>query len=184
MKNVQKLVLVPMERWEKIGDNIPVKQVSVTSVTQKNVSHPTNPTSQVMKAKLKVKNQKGLGKQQVMKKTQMFHFLTQEKRKKATKLFEYLTRNKIFVVNKDGELIVKGQTLQGSNVIELITHAVQDTPHKPVGINYFYQTLKKNKIPERLISNKIGRKIMNKPLFDQTSKWRPPGHLNEVKNKK
>ena len=61
----------------KIGDNIPVKQVSVTSVTQKNVSHPTNPTSQVMKAKLKVKNQKGLGKQQVMKKTQMFHFLTQ-----------------------------------------------------------------------------------------------------------
>ena len=62
MKNVQKLVLVPVERWEKIGDNIPVKQVSVTSVTQKNVSHPTNPTSQVMKAKLKVKNQKGLGK--------------------------------------------------------------------------------------------------------------------------
>ena len=69
MKNVQKLVLVPVERWEKIGDNIPVKQVSVTSVTQKNVSHLTNPTSQVMKAKLKVKNQKGLGKQQVMKKT-------------------------------------------------------------------------------------------------------------------
>ena len=43
MKNVQKLVLVPVERWEKIGDNIPVKQVSVTSVIQKNVSHPTNP---------------------------------------------------------------------------------------------------------------------------------------------
>ena len=33
MKNVQKLVLVPVERWEKIGDNIPMKQVSVTSVT-------------------------------------------------------------------------------------------------------------------------------------------------------
>ena len=97
---------------------------------------------------------------------------------------EYLTRNKIFILNKDGELIIKGQTLQGSNVIELITHAVQNTPHKPVGINHFYQTLKKNKIPERLILNKIGRKIMNKPLFDQTSKWRPPGHLNEVKNKK
>ena len=78
-----------------------------------------------------------------MKKTQMFHFLTQEKRKKATKLFEYLTRNKIFVLNKDGELIVKGQTLQGSNVIELITHAVQNTTHKPVGNKLFLPNIEK-----------------------------------------
>ena len=29
MKHVQKLVLVPIERWEKIGDNIPVKEITV-----------------------------------------------------------------------------------------------------------------------------------------------------------
>ena len=34
MKYVQKLVLVPVERWEKIGDNIPVKEVLVKSVSQ------------------------------------------------------------------------------------------------------------------------------------------------------
>ena len=38
MKYVQKLVLVPVERWEKIGDNIPVKEVLVKSVSQTNVS--------------------------------------------------------------------------------------------------------------------------------------------------
>ena len=38
MKYVQKLVLIPVERWEKIGDNIPVKEVLVKSVSQTNVS--------------------------------------------------------------------------------------------------------------------------------------------------
>ena len=39
MKNVQKLVLIPIERWEKIGDKIPVKEVTMKSVPQKNISH-------------------------------------------------------------------------------------------------------------------------------------------------
>ena len=38
MKCVQKLVLIPLERWEKIGGNIPVKEVLVKSVSQTNVS--------------------------------------------------------------------------------------------------------------------------------------------------
>ena len=38
MKYVQKLVLVLLERWEKIGDNIPVKEVVVKSASQMNVS--------------------------------------------------------------------------------------------------------------------------------------------------
>ena len=29
MKNVQKLVLVPIEKWKQIGDNSPMKEVSV-----------------------------------------------------------------------------------------------------------------------------------------------------------
>ena len=108
----------------------------------------------------------------------MFNFLTQEKRKKALKLFQYLTKHKIFAVNCDGEIIQNGKTLHESDIVELITHAVENVSYTPIGMKYFYRTLKKNNIPQRYISNKMGRKIMNKSLLKETSTWRPPGHLN------
>ena len=167
MKHVQKLVLVPVERWEKIGDKIPVKDVTVTTVPQKNISHQKNPVSQTMK----LKNQRGLGKRQVMKKTQMFHFLNQEKRNKATKLFQYLMKHKIFLFNNNGEIVQNEITLHDSNIIELITHAVQNVSSTPIAMKYFYKKLKDNNIPQRYVSNKKGRKIMNKSLPDETSEW-------------
>ena len=198
MKNIQKLVLVPIERWEKIGDKIPVKEVVVKSAHLMNVSHQKNPISQVKKVKKvklknqhhmsqvkKVKNQHGLGKFRHMKQTPMFHFLTPEKRKKASKLFHYLMKYKIFSLNKDGEIIKHGKILYESNIVELINHAVDNVSSKPIGMIYFYQTLKKNNVPERYISNKIGKKIMNKSFLLQTSEWRPPGRLNRnVETKK
>ena len=60
MKNIQKLVLIPIERWEKMGDKIPVKEVLVKSVPQMNVFDQKNHISQVKKVKLK--NQQGWGK--------------------------------------------------------------------------------------------------------------------------
>ena len=140
MKHIQKLVLIPIERWEKIGDSIPVKEVLVKSVpqkdiqknVQKNVSPPLKtPVSQVKK----VKNQQGLGK------TQMFHFLTPEKRMKAIKLFKYVIKNKMFSLNDDGELIQNGNTLHDSNIVELITHAVQKVSSSPTGMNFFLQNI-------------------------------------------
>ena len=187
MKHVQKLVLVPVERWEKIGDNIPVKEVTVTSVRQKNVSlqknvsHQKNPVSQVMKVKLK--NQQGMGKRPIKTETPMFHFLTQEKRNKATKLFQFLTKHKIFSLNHNGEIVQNGKTMHESNILQLITHAVQNISSSPIGIKYFYKTLKKRNVPEKYISNKMGRKIMNKSLPDETSKWRPPGRLHKLNQK-
>ena len=120
-----------------------------------------------------------------MKQTPMFHFLTPEKRKKASKLFHYLMKYKIFSLNKDGEIIKHGKILYESNIVELINHAVDNVSSKPIGMIYFYQTLKKNNVPERYISNKIGKKIMNKSFLLQTSEWRPLGRLNrnvETKN--
>ena len=178
MKSIQKLVLVPIEKWEKIGGNIPVKEVSVTTVAQKNVSHQENPVSPITKVKLKVKNQQGLGKQELMKQTQMFHFLTQEKRKKAVKLFEFLKNNNFFSLNHDGEIIRNGKVIHDSNILELVSHAVQNVSSNPIGMKYFYKTLMKKNIPEIYISNKIGRKIMNKSLLNETSRWRPPGRLS------
>ena len=182
MKNVQKLVLVPIERWEKIGDKLSVKEVLVKSVPQKNISHHMNPVTPVKKVKLK--NQKGLGKAPLQKKNLMFHFLPVEKRKKASKLFQYLTTHKIFRLTPDGEFIIKGKKVNDSNIVELITHAVDNISSEPIGMKYFYRKLKKNNVPNRYISNKIGKQIMNKSLSKETSTWRPPGWLNKNKLRK
>ena len=181
MKYVQKLVLIPVERWEKIGDNIPVKEVLVKSVSQTNVSQvPHQKKKKTHTSQMKrVKNQEGLGTGVFQKETLMFHFLIPEKRVKALKLFKYLLKYKIFELNEDGEIIQKGKTIHGSNIVELITHAVQNVSSIPVGMKYFYTTLKKKNIPEKYISNKKGRKIMNKSFTDESSSWRPPGRLNK-----
>ena len=82
-------------------------------------------------------------------------------------------------MNNNGEIIKKGKTLHNSNIVELITHAVNGISSSPIGIDYFYKTLKKKNIPEIYISNKIERKIMDKSLHNETSRWRPPGRLNK-----
>lgn len=84
---------------------------------------------------------------------------------------------KIFSLNRDGEIIQNGKTIHHSNIVELITHAVQNNSATPAGMKYFYKTLKKQKTPKKYISNKIGQKIMNVSFIDETSSWRPPGRL-------
>ena len=107
-----------------------------------------------------------------------------DKRKKASKLFLYLTTHNIFRLTPDGEFIIKGKKVNDSNIVELITHAVDNISSEPIGMRYFYRTLKKNNVPERYISNKIGKQIMNKSLSNETSTWRPPGRLNKNKSRK
>ena len=173
MKHLQKLVLIPIERWEKIGDKIPVKEVSVP---QMNTHHMKKHQSSQIK---KVKIQQGLGKTPTLKQSPMFHFLAQEKRKKASDLFKFLNKFKIFSLNRDGEIIQNGKTIYDSNILQLITHAVQNDSSSPKGMKYFYRTLKKKNVPEKFIVNKIGRKIMNVSFTDDTLSWRPPGRLHE-----
>ena len=54
MKNIQKLVLVPIEKWEKLGLKEPVKEILVKTVPLKDQSFQKKPISQV-------KNQQGQG---------------------------------------------------------------------------------------------------------------------------
>ena len=150
-----------------------MKEVTVKAVTQENVPHQKNHISQV--ENVKVIDQQGMGKSQVQKETQMFHSLTPRKKKEVSKLFQLLTKLKLFSLSDDGELIIKGKIVHQSNILELITHALQNNSYTPVGMKYFYETLMKNNIPMRYISNKIGRKIMDKSLLENTSSWRPPG---------
>ena len=178
MKHIQKSVLIPIERWEKIGDSMPIKEVLVKSVplknVQKNISHQKKMHLSQVK---KVKNQQGL------EKTQMFSFLNLGKRKKALKLFKYIMKFKTFSLTPDSEIIKNGKTLHNTNIVERITHAVQNvSSSSPTGMKYFYQMLKKKNIPENYIYNKIGRKIMNKLFLDETLSWRPPGCLSKIQN--
>ena len=49
----------------------------------------------------------------------------------------------MFSLNKEWEIIQHGKTLYESNIVELICHAIDNVSSKPIGIKYFYQTLKK-----------------------------------------
>ena len=160
-----------------MGDKIPVREVSVKSVPQINTLHmkKKHQTSQIKRVKI----QQGLGKTPSLKQSRMFHFLAQEKRKKATELFQFVMRYNIFTFNRNGEIVKNGKTIHDSNILELISHAVQNDSSSPKGMKYFYKTLKNKNIPKKLILNKIGRKIMNISLIDETSSWRPPGCLHE-----
>ena len=65
MKNIQKLVLVPIEKWEKLGLKEPVKEILVKTVSLKDQSFQKKPISQV-------KNQQGQGIQKKMMIPQKF----------------------------------------------------------------------------------------------------------------
>lgn len=176
MKYVQKLVLVPIEKWEKIGDKDPVKQVIVKAVHQKS---PTVHRKNTILPVEKVKNQKGSGKMKSLKTSQMFHFLSPKKRIKANNLAYYLEKDDSVKWNDDGELIYNGKFIPDSNIIQLINHALNNNKSKPEGMSTFYKILSKNNVPMKLISNNIGKQIMKKSLVKNKSSWRPPGRLNK-----
>ena len=175
MKNIQKLVLVPIEKWEKITDKDAVKEITVKKVHQTNLSPSTN----ILPPVKIVKNQKSLGKSTTSKTTKMFPFLSLKNRHKASNLFHYLDRKKIIKWNNNGEIVYKGHVIKNSNIIQLIKHAIQNESSKPAGMNFFYKRLVMSNIPHKLISNKLGLNIMNKSLQQDKYVWRPPGYVNK-----
>ena len=117
MKNVQKLVLVPIEKWEKLGIKEPVKEVSVKTV-------PLTDQAFQKKAISQVKNQLGQGMSKKMMIPQKYHQLSLTKSKKGLELFKLLRKNDNIKMNKKGEICYKGKLLKTSNVYELINHAI------------------------------------------------------------
>ena len=179
MKYIQKLVLVPIEKWEKIkGKDIdPVKEVTVKAAPQKSqafqrkVIHPVNT--------LKVNNQEGTGKAKKAMTSRMFLYLSPKKRNKGNLLLHYLENSEDIKWNKNGELIYRGKIIPDSNVIELITHAIENDKSHPIGMKTFYKYLSKINIPTKIISNKQGCYIMKKTSTQYDDLWRPPGQLNK-----
>ena len=166
MKNIQKLVLVPIEKWEKLGIKEPVKEVSVKTVPLKDQAFQKKAISQV-------KNQLGQGMSKKMMIPQKYHQLSLIKSKKGLELFKLLRKNDNIKLNKKGEICYKGKLLKISNVYELINHAIHTNKNPPIHMRSFYKSV----IPNKFIKNKKGRNIMNKELHEIDKGWRPPGRL-------
>ena len=170
MKNIQKLVLVPIEKWEKLGIKEPVKEVSVKTV-------PLKDQSIQKKAIYQVKNQQGQGISKKMIIPQKSHQLSLTKSEKGLELLKILRKNVNIKINKKGEICYKGKLFKKSNVYELINHAIHTNKNPPIHMKSFYKILAKSVIPNKFIRNKKGRNIMNKEIHDIDTRWRPLGRL-------
>ena len=155
-ENIQKFVLVPIEKWEKLGLKEPVKEVSVKTALLKDQSFQKKVISQV-------KNQQGQGIQKkIMIITQKFPQLSLIKSNKGLELFKLLRKNDYIKLNKKGVICYKRKLLKRSNVYDLINHAIHDNKNTPIHMRSFYKFLAKIVISYKLIKNKDGRYIMNK----------------------
>ena len=157
MKNIQKLVLVPIEKCQKLGIKEPVKEVSVKTVHLKDQSFQKKAISQA-------RNQQGQGMSKKMMIPQKYHQLSLTKSKKGLELLKLLRRNDNRKLNKKGEICYKGKLLKRSNIYELINHAIHSNKNVPIHMRSFYKILAKSVIPTKFIRNKEGRNIMNKQI--------------------
>ena len=137
MKHVQKLVLVPIEKWEDIQKKIedininPVKEDLITSQKPQVNQEPLK-VNTVM-SPIQVKSQKGLGKKK--QKNQIFLHLSPKKRYRGSSLLQHLEKIDTFKWNKNREIIYKERTITNSNIMKLITHAIQHSSKKePIGM--------------------------------------------------
>lgn len=75
-------------------------------------------------------------------------------KKKAQSLVDHIEKSPNISWNQRNEIIIDGETLANSNIIDLIDDLVRPKSKRdPRGIHDFVQALKKDNIPESLINN-------------------------------
>ena len=181
LNHVRKLVLIPLEEWEKIKDKNmkEMKQVVVSLPVQKKVN------TSLMNRKMKKKehqDQKGKGKihwNQKVSVKEMLKSFTPLKKNRALSLLRYIEKSKNINWNSRFELKIEDKVVPKSNIKKLIEHAIGKRSSKPVGMKMFYKSLVSLNIPKFIIVNKVGRKIMKKVRSDKNVLWRPPGKLDK-----
>ena len=185
LNHVQKLVLIPLEEWEKIRDKNmrEIKQVAVSLPVPKkvNISLMNQKMNQKMKEK-KDQDQKGGGKthqNQKVSMKKMLENLSPLKKNRALSLLRYIKKSKIISWNSQFELKLKDKVVPKSNIYMLINHAVEKKSSKPVGMKMFYEALFQLDIPKFIIVNKVGHKIIKKIKNNRNILWRPPGKLDK-----
>ena len=84
----------------------------------------------------------------------------------------------LFKWNSKGEIVVKDNTIKGSNIIKLLIHALTRNKNKPIGYKTFYSHLKKVRIPRFILCKNLKKYTQNVV----TQEWRPPGILIRKKS--
>ena len=186
MRHVNKLVLVPLEEWEKVkGKNKDdmYQQVTVSPPALPNQTPQQNlnkvDPSMVTNLNTRMKSQKGMGKLNLkMKLENKLRALSPSKRERALSLLRYINNSKVISWNDKWSLVYNGKVLHNSNIQKLISHAVQNSNEKPEGMKTFYKALSEINVPNIIVKNYKGKKIMEKYIKKKDDKFRPPGVLD------
>lgn len=97
---------------------------------------------------------------------------------KLNSLYLFIKKNKDFKWNKKGEIIYKNRKIIFSNIGILLKHAITNKKSSPKGMKEFYKILTYIGVPNFLVSNETGKKIMQNLLNEKNENiWRPPGKL-------
>ena len=154
LNHVRKLVLIPLEEWEKIKDKNmkEMKQVVVSLPVQKKVN------TSLMNRKMKKKehqDQKGKGKgkgkihkNQKVSVKEMLKSFTPLKKNRALSLLRYIEKSRNINWNSRFELKIEDKVVPKSNIKKLIEHAIGKRSSKPVGMKMFYKSLVSLNIPK------------------------------------
>ena len=174
MKFSQKLVLVPIEEWEKIKDKKSTEKNQIVTVNRLTLSQQKVPVHQkiVNQNPMKAMKQKGMG---VLENS--IQKISNPYKERIISLLRYLKKNPNISWNKNFEFQFKNKTFTNSNIIKLLKHAVHKSYSKPKAMKEFYITLSTLSIPKYILVNKKGRSIIRKKLTEKNDKWRPPGKL-------
>ena len=84
-----------------------------------------------------------------------------ERKEYVNLLIVFINNNKKSIQwNSKGEFYYQNKKVPNSNIGKLIKHAVSDSKSQPTGVTKFYKMLAVLGIPEYLILNKKGKKIL------------------------
>lgn len=94
--------------------------------------------------------------------------LPKKYRSRAFSLLRYIAKNYDMKWDKNGVFIYKNKLIPQSNILHLVLHALlKKIKDKPPGMIQFYEGLQKINIPENLVKNIDGRRIIQGYVKDE-----------------
>ena len=128
----------------------------VDRVNSRHLQKPSFPTNHSATVTQQESLENGTGEKKVKLEKRVVDSLPKTLQRKGGVLLEHIKDTADMTWNERGELIVKGQTLSGSNVSDLIHELLRTRKlgHEPKGWPAFANALKESNIPTDLIGNK------------------------------
>lgn len=178
MNHVKKLVLVPVEEWEKVEKQSSRKIKVETVEVPVGAAEKMSKSGQKLEKKtpmtlLQIRNPKAKG-HPAMKRdvTWIIEKLPKKYQSKGFSLLRYVIRSPHMGWSDDGTFKYKGKLITDSYILHLVLHALlKKVKAKPPGMKKFYLGLKDINVPDYLVANLMGKQILsgedddsNKPL--------------------